>query len=556
MTLINAIMFIGGLSMLLFGIQSLADSLFRLADDKLAHIVDEMTSSTLKGILWGTGITSVIQSSAVLTVTVVGLTNAGMLGLRRAIAVIMGANIGTTFTAWLLSLIGIEAGSEMIQIFRPATLAALFAVAGVVILIFVPSERKKQITSILFSLAILFFGMMTMTEIAFSLSESSLVEKLLSGHVSPLLCFGLGLLVTAALQSSSAAIGVMQAVSVAAMIPVSVALPLLFGMEIGSCVAALVSSVGAGIAAKRAALAHLLFNVIGAAFYMTLFVLVGIIADPGFYAAQISIFGIAVAHSGFNLSMTLFLLPFLSRLEALLYRLLPDGGEEGPEAVVLEKRFLFSPAFAARHSYDALVEMASLVYENVMDALKLVYAFDRNIYHHVIENRRLVDEYEEKLRAYLANLSRKELSEKDGDALAAMLCAAVMLKRLDQTAVDIGRMSFENSGPMDQTAVVGGLREIIGSLCGVVPKVFGGFEHSDFDSERLLGELEAVEELCVDGRRRCRSGLERGEYAAGVALAGVTYIGYMERIAECCGELSSYIHRSDFSLCENQRDVL
>lgn len=554
MTLINIVMFIGGLSMLLFGIQFLADSLCRLADDRLAHIVDEMTSSTLKGILWGTGITSVIQSSSVLTVTVVGMTNAGMIGLRRAIAVIMGANIGTTLTAWILSLIGIESGGEMLQIFRPATVAAIFAVVGVVLLIFVRSERKRLVATVFFSLAILFFGMMTMTEIAFTLAESQWITGLLSGNVHPLLCFGVGILITAALQSSSTTVGILQAVSVAEMVPVAVALPLLFGIEIGACAAAIVSSLGASAEAKRAALAHLLFNVIGVGIYLTLFILVGVFADPAFYDAPISIFGIAMAHSFFNLSVTFLLLPFLSRLENVLYRILPDRNEEIAECIILEKRFLFSPSFAAKHSYNALVEMASLVYENVMDALSLVYAFDRSIYHHVVDNKALVDEYEEKLRRYLTDLSRKELSERDGDALAAMLCSVVMLKRLDQTAVDIGKTSFEYCGLGTGASLGIGLKEILKSLCDVVPRAFGGFEHSDFDSELLLGELEHIEELCGDGRRRCRAKAEQGEYNADTTVALITYIGYMERIAECCEELSSYIHRSDFSLCESQRE--
>lgn len=555
MTLINIVMFIGGLSMLLFGIQSLAESLCRLADDRLAHIVDEMTSSTLKGVLWGTGITSVVQSSSVLTVTVVGMTNAGMIGLRRAIGVIMGANIGTTLTAWILSLIGIEGGGEMLQIFRPATIAAIFAVIGVVLLIFLRSERKRLVATVFFSLAILFFGMMTMTEIAFTLAESEWIVGLLSGDVPLLLCFAVGILITAALQSSSTTVGILQAVSVAEMVPVAVALPLLFGIEIGACVAAMVSSLGASAEAKRAALAHLLFNVIGAGIYLTLFILVGIFANPAFYDAPISIFGIAIAHSVFNLSVTFFLLPFLSRLENLLCRMVPDCNEDIAECVILEKRFLFSPSFAAKHSYHALVEMASLVYESLMDALSLIYVFDRSVYHHVIDNKARVDEYEQKLRRYLTDLSRKELSEKDGDALAAMLCSVVMLKRLDQTAVDIGKRSFEYCGLGGGDSLGIGLKEILKELSAVVPKIFGGFERSDFDSEQLLRELERIEDLCADGRRRCRAKSERGEYTADVTVAMITYIGYMERIGECCEELSSYIHRSDFSLCENRREL-
>lgn len=555
MTLIDVIMFIGGLAMLLFGIQTFSNCLCRLADGKLAHIVDEMTSSPLKGMLWGTGITSVIQSSAVMTVTVVGLTNAGMIRLRQAIAVIMGANVGTTLTAWILSLSGIEGTAEMIQLFRPATLAAIFAVIGVVFLIFVRSERGKLISSAWLSVAILFFGMMTMTEIALSLGKSDFLSGVLSGDVHPLICLVFGILITAALQSSSAMVGVLQAISIAGVVPVSVALPLLFGVEIGACTAAILSSVGASVEAKRAAMAHFLFNVIGAVVFFALYAVIGLIFEPAFYSAPISIFGIAIVHSLFNLLVMICLLPVVSQIEKILCRIIPEGNDDPMDVVILENRFLFSPAFAAKHSYNALLEMVSLVYENLMDALHLIHAYDREVYHHLVDTKSLIDEYEKKLRRYLTSLSRKELSEKDGDALGAMLCSVVMLKRLDQIAVDIGKTGFETKKQANGFSPGAELKVITEPLCEMIHKTFGSFEKNDMDLPLYHQRMDDLMHLCDDMRHRCRRFLAAGELDAENAIAMITYIGHLERILECCGELSSYIQNSDFSLCENQKDL-
>ncbi|MBQ6810958.1 MAG: Na/Pi symporter, partial [Firmicutes bacterium] len=509
----------------------------------------------LKGMLWGTGITSVIQSSAVMTVTVVGLTNAGMIRLRQAIAVIMGANVGTTLTAWILSLSGIEGTAELIQLFRPATLSAVFAVVGVVILVFVRSDRGKLLSSAWLSLAILFFGMMTMTEIALSLGKMDFLSGVLSGDVHPLLCFAVGILITAALQSSSAMVGVIQAVSVAGFVPVSVALPLLFGVEIGACTAAILSSMGASKEAKRAALAHLMFNVIGAVVFFVIYALIGLIFDPAFYSAPISIFGIAIVHSLFNLILMICLLPAVSKMEKFLCYILPDGNEDPMDVVVLENRFLFSPSFAAKHSYNALLEMVSLVYENLMDALHLIYAYDKDAYHHLVDTKSLVDEYEKKLRRYLTSLSRKELTEKDGDALGAMLCSAVMLKRLDQIAVDIGKTSLSSKSQSDGFSFGAELKVLTEPFGEMIRKTLSSFEKNDKDQDFYAQRIDSLMALCDDARSNCRMKLATGEYDAENAIAMITYIGHLERIAECCEELSSYIQNSDFSLCENQKDL-
>lgn len=467
----------------------------------------------------------------------------------------MGANIGTTLTAWILSLTGIESVSEMVHLFRPATLAALFAVTGVILLIFMRTERGKLFSSAFFSVAVLFFGMMTMTEIALSLAESDFLGGVLESSFHPVVYLLLGILITAALQSSSATVGILQAISVAGVVPMDIALPFLFGVEIGACTAALVSSVGASIEAKRAAAAHLLFNLVGAVVFLIAFMLIGFLFDPVSYSMPISIFGIAIAHSLFNIAVTLLLVPFVAKVEHLLCCIIPERSETDMDVVILEKRFLFSPSFAAKHSYNALLEMVSLVYENIVDALNLIYYYDKDVYHHLVETKSLIDEYEQKLRHYLASLSRKELSEKDGDALAAMLCSVVMLKQLDQIAVDIGKTSWSCNECHAGFSVGSELKEISEPVCDAVLKTFGGFERRDFDLPLLRRKLDSITVLCAGGRHRCNLDLSTGRCTPEEAVAVITYIGHLERAAQCCEELSSYIYRSDFSLCETRQDL-
>ena len=550
MDFLNILTFIGGLAMLLFGIQSLSACLCRFADSRLSNIVDEMTSSSSRGVLWGAGITSVIQSSAVMTVTAVGLTNAGILRLRQAIAVIMGANIGTTLTAWLLSITGIAGDSALIQLFRPATLAALFAVIGVIVLIFVRSERGKTLSSAFLSVAILFWGMMTMTEIVLTFVENGLLTELIVERANPFLCLLVGIMITAILQSSSASIGILQAVSAAGIVPVSMAFPLLLGMEIGACTAAFISSFGGTIDAKRAAASHLLFNVLGAGVALMGFLLIGMFLNPSFYSMPISLVGIAAAHTLFNVVTAMVLMPNISRFERLLCRIVPDKKVMSSDTVILEQRFLFSPAFAAKHSYNAVLEMVSLVYENLIDAVYLLYRYDKEVYYHLLETKSLIDEYEKKLREYLASLSRKELTSRDGDSLAAMLCSVVMLKQMGRHAENIGTISFRYHESGNDGSVADVSSEIYEPFRELMKLIFVGFENPGFDTAAVCRKIEIVGELCDNAKNDCRAGLEKGTLDADTAIAALAVIEEVRQISECCDELSSYITQSDVGLLE------
>lgn len=554
MTFLNILMFIGGLSMLLFGIQSLSACLCRFADGRLSHVVEEMTSSYSKGVLWGMGITSLIQSSAVMTVTVVGLTNAGMLRLRQAIAVIMGANIGTTLTAWILSVTGIVGESAAIQLFRPATLAAVFAVVGVILMSFIRNERGKALSSAFLSVAILFFGMMTMTEIALDLMENGFLTDLFRNGINPIFCMLIGIAITALLQSSSASIGILQAVSATGIVPVSLAVPMVLGMEIGACTAALISSVGSSVDAKRAAFSHLLFNIFGAVAFLFIFMIVGFIFDPAIYAMPISLVGIAVVHSLFNILTMVSLIPFIGRIEKLLCRIISEKTPSFSDAVILEQRFLFSPAFAAKHSYNAVLEMVSLVYESIIDAIQLLRSYDREICYHLSETKSLVDEYENKLRRYLTSLGRKELSREDGDSLSSMLCSVVILKQLGRVASDLGNVGSRIHEYRHEENLLSTLEPLFEPLREILRMTFSGFEHSGFDVSLLGDKCDTFRELCENAKNKCCNGFREDKFDAEVVMLLTSVIDDLRYISECCDELSSYISRSDVGLLEKRQE--
>lgn len=325
---------------------------------------------------------------------------------------------------------------------------------------------------------------------------------------------------------------------------------MLLGMEIGACTAAFISSFGGTVDAKRAAAAHLLFNVFGAVVAFAGFLVIGMFFHPDFYFTPISLVGIAAAHSLFNIATAAALMPNISRFERLLCRVVPDKKTVSFDTVILEQRFLFSPAFAAKHSYNAVLEMVSLVYENLIDGIYLLYRYDKEVYYHLMETKSLIDEYEEKLRKYLSSLSRKELTVRDGDSLTAMLCSVVMLKQMGRHAQTIGATSFRYY----ESGSVGLLTEVSSDIYEpfreLLHLIFSGFEDPDFDITAVRRKIEIMEELCEKAKNDCRIGLEKGTLDTDIAVAALTVIEEIRRISECCNELSLYISHSDVGLLE------
>ena len=373
MTIFNVLTMIGGLCLFLFGMDLMGQALERRAGGKLRTMLDRMTGRVMTGFLTGLGITAVIQSSSATTVMVVGFVNSGLMTLRQAINVIMGANVGTTVTAWLLSMAGISSGSVWINLLKPTSFTPVLALVGIIFYMFCKNGRKKDTGMILLGFATLMFGMDTMSGAVAGLKDVPAFAQLFIAFKNPVLGVLAGAVLTGIIQSSSASVGILQALAVTGQVSYAAAIPIIMGQNIGTCVTALLSSVGANKNARRAAVVHLLFNVIGVAALLTVFCILKAVFEPGILHESATMYGIAIAHSCFNIICTAMLLPCGGLLEKLAIRLVPDGPQERVEKQAeLDERLLATPPLALRAFREKDTTAAGQVepLEQVIDALK------------------------------------------------------------------------------------------------------------------------------------------------------------------------------------------
>ena len=359
MTIFNALTMIGGLCLFLFGMDLMGQALERRAGGKLRTMLDKMTGRVMTGFLTGLAITAVIQSSSATTVMVVGFVNSGLMTLRQAINVIMGANVGTTVTAWLLSMAGISSGNVFINLLKPTSFTPVLALVGIIFYMFCKNGKKKDTGMILLGFATLMFGMDTMSGAVAGLKDVPAFAQLFIAFKNPVLGVLAGAVLTGIIQSSSASVGILQALAVTGQVSYAAAIPIIMGQNIGTCVTALLSSVGTSKNARRAAVVHLMFNVIGVAVLLTVFCIVKAIFDPAILHESATMYGIAIAHSCFNIACTAMLLPCGGLLERLAVRLVPDGPQERSEKPVeLDERLLATPSLALQQCRTVAEEMA------------------------------------------------------------------------------------------------------------------------------------------------------------------------------------------------------
>ena len=375
---------IGGLALFLYGMHMLSEGLEKLSGGKLERILERMTDSRWKAVLLGAGVTAVIQSSSATTVMVVGFVNSGIMKLSQAIGVIMGANVGTTITSWLLSLTGLEGDSFLLQMIKPTSFSPVLAIIGVVFIVFIKSPRKRDIGGILVGFAILMTGMSAMSDAMKPLSEIPSFTRLFTMFENPLLGLLMGAVLTAVIQSSSASVGILQALCATGTVTYGAAVPIILGQNIGTCVTAMMSGVGAGKNAKRAATIHLMFNVIGVVVFMLVFYMLNFVLQFGFLAEAANSAGIAFVHTGFNLLATIVLLPFAKQLERLSFVLIKPDSEETARKeedelfARMDERLLATPSFALEQTNSCVFKMADLVVENVNEAMGVIFDYDED----------------------------------------------------------------------------------------------------------------------------------------------------------------------------------
>ena len=432
----DALALIGGLCLFLFGMNIMGDGLERRAGNSLKALLGKLTDNKFKGFLTGMGVTAVIQSSSATTVMVVGFVNSKVMTLKQSIGIIMGANIGTTVTSWLLSLGGISSDNIVMKLLKPMSFTPILALIGIAFTMFSKSSKKKDIGTILLGFATLMFGMDAMSDAVKGLASVPEFQNLFLAFTNPILGVLVGALVTAIIQSSSASVGILQALSVTGAVSYSAAIPIIMGQNIGTCVTAMLSSFGASKNAKRASFIHLLFNVIGTVIWLTVFCIISAIFKPLILSDSASYLGIAVCHSVFNVLCTIILLPASSLLEKLAYKLVPEG--KAPEKVVeLDERLLATPPVAVEQSSHLASKMATEAFEGFRLSIQSITDYTPEIAERIRAIEDNTDHYEDILGTYLTKLSKSQVSDEDSAIVTKLLKAIGDFERISDHAANV-----------------------------------------------------------------------------------------------------------------------
>lgn len=540
MTIFNALNLIGGLCLFLFGMNLMGQALERRAGSGLRSLLEKMTQNRLMGLLAGLGVTAVIQSSSATTVMVVGFVNSGLMTLRQSIGVIMGANIGTTVTAWILSLSGIEGSSLLVQMFKPSTFTPILALVGIILYMFCKADKKKDTGMILLGFATLMFGMEAMSSAVSSLRNVPQFREIFLMFSNPILGVLVGAVLTGIIQSSSASVGILQALASTGQVTYGAAIPIIMGQNIGTCVTALLSSIGTNKNARRAALVHLNFNVIGATAGIVLFYVVRAVAAPALLGQAASEWGIAVAHSIFNILCTAVLLPMGGLLEKLVLRLVPEGKQPQREAE-LDERLLATPALALERCLTLIADMASYSMESLRESLNAITAYNQKSAEHIREDEAKTDHYEDIIGSYLVKLSARKIGESDSALAAEYLRIIGDFERIADHSVNI----LESAEEMQQKGIAfsaAALQEyatMAGAVREVTALAYDSFVSGDVQAARQVEPLEQViDDLKEEMRTRHIRRMQQGSCGIEAGFIWSDLLTNLERVSDHCSNIA------------------
>ena len=548
MSVYDVLNLLGGIALFLFGMHTLSAALEKLAGGKLEHWLEKATSRPIKGVVLGAIIIAVIQSSAATTVMIIGFVNSGLMKLSQAIGVIMGANIGTTATSWLLSLQSIDGseGFSVLNLLKPTTFTPILAVIGVILIMFTKSDRKKTIGTILAGFAVLMFGMNAMSSATAGLEQNETFCNILMMFSNPILGVIAGAVLTAVLQSSSASIGILQSIAISTgKVTYAIALPLLLGQNIGSCVTALISSIGANKPAKRVAVVHLYFNVIGTVLFLSVFYLINAFIDLPFMQDSLNAVGIAVIHTGFNVLTTALFLPFTKQLERLACLTVRDKpGEKKQDAPMLDERLLKTPSVAIEQCRNVSIRMAELTMETLRTSLEVVMEYDQKKCNEVIDNENSIDLYEDKIGSYILKISSKDLSETDSKIVSMMLHTIGDLERISDHAVNIieaaGEMHTKKIKFSDQA--LRELKVMIKAVSEILDMSINSFIKADVNLAKCVEPLEdVIDQLRNELKSRHIERLRSGKCTIELGFILQDLLTNFERVSDHCSNIAVYL---------------
>lgn len=540
MDIFDALEMIGGLCLFLFGMNIMGQALERRAGSRLRTTLSKMTGKTMTGFLTGLVVTAIIQSSSATTVMVVGFVNSGLMTLKQAIGVIMGANIGTTVTAWLLSLGGISGDAVWVQLLKPTSFTPVLALIGIIMYMFSRDSRKNDTGMILLGFATLMFGMDTMSGAVSGLRDIPAFREMFVAFTNPLLGVLAGAALTAIIQSSSASVGILQALALSGQVSYGAAIPIIMGQNIGTCVTALISSVGTSRNAKRAAVVHLSFNVIGTIVWLTAFCIVRTVAAPAILGESATMYGIAIAHSAFNIACTAILLPASGLLERLAIRLVPDGRKKESE-VTLDERLLATPPLALEQCSVVTEDMAYYAAGAMKKAIECVSDFDPKAAQEVRDSEDETDKYEDMLGTYLLKLGAEPLSDENSEEVTELLKLIGDFERIGDHAVNViesaeelheKQLEFSRSAKYE-------LSVMSSAVCEVLDLAVKAFKDNDAQAAKAVEPLEqVVDDLKNELRTRHILRMKKGECSIEAGFVWSDLLTDLERASDHCSNIA------------------
>lgn len=546
MSIFSVFSLLGGLAFFIFGMNQMSKSLERIAGKKMEAVVNKMTRNRLVGLLMGCVITIAIQSSSAVTVMLVGLVNSGLMNIGNTVGVIMGSNIGTTVTAWIMSLIGVSSDSIVIKMLKPESFSPLLAFIGICLIMLAKKPKHKEIGNSLVGFAVLMYGMVLMSASVAPLADSEAFMSFLTAFKNPLLGVLTGMVVTAVIQSSAASLGMLQALSMTGGITYDMAIPIIMGQNIGTCATAVLSSIGVNRNAKRVAVIHLAFNLIGTAFFMALYFALHALFKLSFVEKSIDPVGVALFHSIFNIATTALLLPFSKQLVAIASKAIKTEPEQ--KTAYLDERLFATPSIAVAECDKLASEMAMLARDSVRSAARNLLHYTQDDENAIIELERKADIYEDRLSAYLVKLSGRELSSGDNRCVSKILHTIGNFERISDHARNLAESARELSEKklsLSESAA-GELDALQQAVLEIVDITIDAYERMELSLAEKVEPLEQVIDLLVETIRFKHTGrIQSGECTIerGFVLADI--LNNYERISDHCSNIAIAVIGAD-----------
>lgn len=542
MDIFSIITLFGGLALFLYGMSVMSSGLEKLASGKLETILYDMTSSKVKSLLLGAGVTAVIQSSSAVTVMLVGLVNSGIMSTEQTVGAIMGSNIGTTITAWLLSLVGVSSDNIVLNLLKPQSFSPIMALVGVILLMAAKSNKKKDSGLVMIGFAILMYGMSFMSESMEPLQHSEKFTGILTALNNPILGVLAGLLITAIIQSSSASVGILQAISMTGGLSYGMAIPIIMGQNIGTCVTSLISSIGVNRNAKRVAAIHISFNIIGTIIFMGIFYLAHYIVDFSFINNSVSPVNIAILHSLFNILTTIILYPFSNKLVNISNKIVHFDKDEEENTEFLDDLLLKTPAIAVDEARKKMKEMLIMAFDNFERALKLSDQWDEKIFKKLVKTESKLDYYEDQLSGFNIKIAGEELSDENSKAVSMMLHTITDAERIGDRSLNIAEsvkelidkgIVFSDDARKELNIIAEALREIVYNTKKC-------FIEGDIESAYMVEPIEEViDDLVEKSKDNHVARLKNGSCTLELGLILNDILINLERISDHCSNIAA-----------------